>query len=70
MEETITGNISHNKETPPVVSPMDAAKINPMGGEPNRDPFSKPQNPLSKETEELQKKGAEQKAEEDSFNLM
>lgn len=49
---------------------MDAAKINPMGGEPDRDPLSKPQKPLNKKTEELQKKGAQQKAEEDSFNLM
>jgi hypothetical protein len=49
---------------------MDAAKINPMGGEPNRDPLNKPQEPLNKKTEELQKKGAERKYEEDSFNLM
>ena len=57
-------------DTPPIVSPMDAAKINPMGGTPNRDPLLKPQKPLNKDTEDLQKKGAEKKAEEDSFNLM
>lgn len=59
VEETLTEKISHNKETPPVVSPMGTAKTNPMGGEPNRDPFSKPQDPQG-----------ERKAEEDFFNLM
>jgi hypothetical protein len=47
-----------------------AASIDPMGETPNRDPIMKPQSPLKKETEELQKKGADRKAEEDSFNLM
>lgn len=47
-----------------------AASIDPMGEAPNRDPIMKPQSPLKKETEELQKKGADRKAEEDSFNLM
>lgn len=42
-----------------------------MGGTPSdSDPLLKPQTPLSPQTEELQKKGAERKAEEDPFNLM
>ena len=46
-----------------------------MGGTPNRESISKSeqkeeQKKMSKETEELQKKGADRKAEEDSFNLM
>ena len=71
VKDTLTGTTPNTpKETPPTIPPMDAAKINPMGDTPNRDPLVKPQKPLNKETEELQKKGAERKAEEDSFNLM
>lgn len=44
--------------------------MNPMGDKQDRDPVLKPQKPLSKATEELQKKGAKSKEEEDSFNLM
>ena len=69
VKDTLTGNPPPS-QTPPVFPPMDAAKINPMGDTLNRDPLLKPQSPLNKETEELQKKGAERKAEEDSFNLM
>ena len=69
VKETLTGTYS-KEEARPVVSPMDAAKINPMDREPSRDPISQPQEPLNKKTEELQKKGAERKAEEDSYNLM
>ena len=50
--------------------PPNNSKIDPMGETPNRDPVTKPQEPMSKETEELQKKGAQRKSEEDSFNLM
>ncbi len=79
VKETITGATSKtdaNKNgssaglVNPDNNPMSAASINPMGDTPNRDPMMKPQKPLSKDTEELQKEGAKRKAEEDSFNLM
>lgn len=64
VKESLTKNTSDLKINP-------AASINPMGDHPNREPLSKPdQKKMTKETEELQKKGADRKAEEDSFNLM
>lgn len=63
VKESLTGNTSDP------INP--AASINPMGDHPNREPFLKPdKKKMTKETEELQKKGADRKAEEDSFNLM
>ncbi len=46
--------------------PLFHAKIDPMGGE--KTTLQKPQ--MTPKTEELQKKGAKHKKEEDSFNLM
>lgn len=51
-----------------------AASVNPMGEQPDREPLSKSdqqhQKKMTRKTEELQKEGADRKAEEDSFNLM
>ena len=46
--------------------PLFHAKIDPMGGE--KTPLQKPE--MNQKTEELQKKVAKHKKEEDSFNLM
>lgn len=72
VKETITGTQppKSKEQVNPDDNPMPAASINPMGDTPNRDPVLKPQEPLSKETEKLQKEGAKRKSEEDSFNLM
>ena len=73
FKDTLTGASEPTESTESSINP--AASINPMGSEPNREPLMKPsqeegQSGMNKETKELQKKGADRKAEEDSFNLM
>jgi hypothetical protein len=70
VKETITGK-EHKSPSNHENDDLKYANIDPMGGQPNREPLSKPaEPPLNKKTEDLQKKGARHKAEEDSFNLL
>ena len=67
VKESVTST-SHTTSSNPL---NPASSINPMGDTPSREPIDNPeQKGMSKETEELQRKGADRKAEEDSFNLM
>ena len=70
VKESVFGSKPSNNTPSEADDPIKAAEIDPMGQTPSRPTQHDPQEPLNKETEELQKKGALRKAEEDSFNLM
>lgn len=68
VKETSSGGIKDQTDKVKETDPLFHAKVTPMGEE--KTPLSRPDQEMNEETKNLQKKGAQRKQEEDSFNLM